>query len=58
MKLILIQWRVFAAPDFLAGEVLNIDGVTGGFNFQNGWTTGWIAGNSWVSDNFTQVIIP
>ena len=24
---------------FFAGEVLNIDGVTGGFNFQNAWTT-------------------
>lgn len=28
---------------FFSGEVLNIDGVTGGFNFQNAWTTGWIA---------------
>lgn len=28
---------------FFAGEVINIDGVTGGFNFQNAWTTGWIA---------------
>lgn len=27
-----------------AGEVLNIDGVTGGFNFQAAWTTGFIAG--------------
>ena len=26
-----------------AGEVLNIDGITGGFNFQNAWTTSWIA---------------
>jgi len=31
---------------FFAGEVLNIDGITGGFNFQNAWTTGWIAGHS------------
>jgi predicted Rossmann fold flavoprotein len=31
---------------FFAGEVLNIDGVTGGFNFQNAWTTGWIAAKS------------
>lgn len=31
---------------FFAGEILNIDGVTGGFNFQNAWTTGWIAGHS------------
>ncbi|WP_020529527.1 NAD(P)/FAD-dependent oxidoreductase [Flexithrix dorotheae] len=31
---------------FFAGEVLNIDGVTGGFNFQAAWTTGYIAGTS------------
>ena len=30
---------------FFAGEVLNIDGITGGFNFQSSWTTGWLAGN-------------
>jgi len=29
---------------YFAGEVLDIDGVTGGFNFQNAWTTSWIAG--------------
>ncbi|MDR7992544.1 NAD(P)/FAD-dependent oxidoreductase [Thermosynechococcus sp. TG252] len=29
---------------FFAGEVLDIDGVTGGFNLQSAWTTGWIAG--------------
>lgn len=28
---------------YFAGEVLNIDGITGGFNFQNAWTTAWIA---------------
>jgi predicted Rossmann fold flavoprotein len=28
---------------FFAGEILDIDGVTGGFNFQNAWTTAWIA---------------
>lgn len=28
---------------YFAGEVLDVDGVTGGFNFQNAWTTGWIA---------------
>jgi predicted Rossmann fold flavoprotein len=28
---------------FFAGEVINVDGITGGFNFQNAWTTGWIA---------------
>ncbi len=31
---------------FFAGEVLNIDAVTGGFNFQNAWTGGYIAGKS------------
>ncbi len=29
-----------------AGEILDIDGVTGGFNFQSAWTTAWIAGQS------------
>jgi predicted Rossmann fold flavoprotein len=31
---------------FFAGEILDIDGVTGGFNFQNAWTTGWLAGQA------------
>lgn len=31
---------------FLGGELLNIDGMTGGFNFQNAWSTGWIAGKA------------
>jgi hypothetical protein len=31
---------------FFAGEVLNIDAVTGGFNFQNAWTGGWIVAAS------------
>ncbi len=31
---------------YFAGEILNIDGITGGFNFQNAWTTGWIAGTA------------
>jgi predicted Rossmann fold flavoprotein len=31
---------------FFAGEVLDIDGITGGFNFQSAWTTGWIAGRA------------
>ncbi|MGI4835740.1 MAG: NAD(P)/FAD-dependent oxidoreductase [Janthinobacterium lividum] len=29
---------------YFAGEVLDIDGITGGFNFQAAWTTGWLAG--------------
>lgn len=31
---------------YFAGELLDIDGITGGFNFQSAWTTGWIAGNA------------
>ena len=31
---------------YFAGEVLDIDGITGGFNFQAAWTTGWIAGHA------------
>lgn len=31
---------------YFAGEILDIDGITGGFNFQAAWTTGYIAGNS------------
>jgi predicted Rossmann fold flavoprotein len=31
---------------FFAGEVLDIDGLTGGYNLQNCWTTGWVAGSS------------
>ena len=30
---------------FFSGEILDIDGITGGFNFQNAWTTGFIAGS-------------
>ena len=33
---------------FFAGEVLDIDGITGGFNFQHCWTSAWVAGNSVV----------
>ncbi|MBE9052832.1 NAD(P)/FAD-dependent oxidoreductase [Nostocales cyanobacterium LEGE 11386] len=31
---------------YFAGEILDIDGVTGGFNFQSAWTTSYLAGNS------------
>jgi predicted Rossmann fold flavoprotein len=35
------------APNlYFAGELLDIDGITGGFNFQAAWTTGWIAGHA------------
>jgi len=31
---------------YFAGEIVNIDAVTGGFNFQNAWTSGYILANS------------
>ncbi|WP_026100492.1 NAD(P)/FAD-dependent oxidoreductase [Fortiea contorta] len=31
---------------YFAGEILDIDGVTGGFNFQSAWTTAYLAGNA------------
>ncbi|HEX3626074.1 MAG TPA: NAD(P)/FAD-dependent oxidoreductase [Verrucomicrobiae bacterium] len=31
---------------YFAGEILDIDGITGGFNFQSAWTTGWLAGEA------------
>jgi hypothetical protein len=35
---------------YFAGEALDVDGLTGGFNFQAAWTTGWIAGRSAVGN--------
>ena len=40
-----MQSRVCPGLHF-AGELLDIDGITGGFNFQACWTTGWIAGRA------------
>ncbi len=34
---------------YFAGEILDIDGITGGFNFQNAWTTAWLAAQSIAS---------
>jgi predicted flavoprotein YhiN len=34
---------------YFAGEVLDIDGVTGGFNLQVAWATGWNVGRSIAS---------
>ena len=43
-----IDFKTFASkiqPNlYLAGEVLDVDALTGGFNFQAAWTGGWIAG--------------
>ena len=35
---------------YFAGEVLNIDGITGGFNFQAAWTTGYLAGQAMAAN--------
>ncbi len=35
---------------YFAGEILDIDGVTGGFNFQSAWTTAWLAGHAMGTD--------
>ena len=31
---------------YFSGEVLDVDGITGGFNFQHCWTSGWLAGKA------------
>lgn len=31
---------------YAGGEVLDVDGITGGFNFQNAWSTAWVAANA------------
>jgi predicted flavoprotein YhiN len=31
---------------YLAGELLDVDGITGGFNFQHCWSSGWLAGQA------------
>ncbi|HEX3131954.1 MAG TPA: NAD(P)/FAD-dependent oxidoreductase [Planctomycetota bacterium] len=45
-----MTWRTMEsrkAPGvFIAGECLDVDAITGGFNFQNAWTSGWLAGNA------------
>jgi hypothetical protein len=38
-----------------AGELLDIDGVTGGFNFQAAWTTGWLAGKAMATKVYAKV---
>ncbi len=41
-----VDFRTFASRKqenlYFAGEILNIDAITGGFNFQNAWTGGWM----------------
>jgi len=40
---------------FFAGEVLNIDAITGGFNFQNAWTGGYLAAKAMAKSNENEV---
>ncbi|TVR19632.1 MAG: NAD(P)/FAD-dependent oxidoreductase [Balneolaceae bacterium] len=40
-----LESKIFPGLYFV-GEVLDIDGVTGGFNFQAAWTNGWLAANA------------
>ena len=35
---------------YFAGEVLNIDAITGGFNFQNAWTGGYLIAQAITSE--------
>jgi predicted Rossmann fold flavoprotein len=50
VKLAEIDFKTMASKTcpglYFAGEIIDVDGVTGGFNFQNAWTTGWIAGQA------------
>ena len=41
-------------PLFFAGEIMDVDGITGGFNFQNAWTSGWIAATHIAGNAGTQ----
>ena len=41
---------------YFAGELLDIDGLTGGFNFQAAWTTGWTAGRAMAASKPRQII--
>ena len=40
-------WRAACQPGLhFCGEVLDLDGLIGGYNFQAAWSTGWLAGES------------
>lgn len=45
-----VQLKTFEAKNipglYFVGEILNVDGLTGGFNFQHAWTSGYLAGRS------------
>lgn len=35
---------------FFAGEILDVDGITGGYNFQHAWSSGWIAARNMIAE--------
>ena len=39
---------------FFAGEVMDVDGITGGFNFQHAWTSGFVAAKSIATEAMKQ----
>ena len=45
-----VHWRTMESRRtpglYFAGECLDVDAITGGFNFQNAWTTGFLAGQA------------
>jgi predicted flavoprotein YhiN len=43
---------------YFAGELLDIDGITGGLEIKAAWTTGWIAGQSIAAALHAQVGSP
>ncbi|MFA5860693.1 MAG: NAD(P)/FAD-dependent oxidoreductase [Candidatus Thermoplasmatota archaeon] len=59
-----VDWRTMESklvPGlFFAGEVLDVDALTGGYNLQNAWSTGWLAGGSMAArvGNEVQEISP
>ena len=36
---------------YFAGEIMDVDGITGGYNFQNAWSSGWIAAKNMPEGN-------
>ena len=34
---------------YYAGEITDVDGITGGFNFQNAWTSAWVAAKAIIN---------
>jgi len=40
---------------YFAGEIMNIDGITGGFNFQHAWSSGFIVAKS-ITEGLKQII--